>query len=62
MKFIQQNIGLLTKKAQVTAFSILGIIGPKGNTKFHFDKEKEALISVEEKILNDVCKLCISQK
>ena len=61
MKFMQKNIGIFTKDSQITAFSCLGIIGPKGDSKFYFEKENQEA-SVEERILNDVCKLCINQK
>ena len=61
-KFILKNINVFTKDSQITAFSILGIIGPKGDSKFQFDKEESKEASVEERILNDVCKLCINQK
>lgn len=61
-KFILKNIATFTKDSQITAFSILGIVGPKGDSKFQFEKEENEEASVEEKILNDVCKLCINQK
>lgn len=60
-KFILKNIGTFTKDSQSTAFSILGVVGPKGDSKFQFERENDK-VSVEERILNDVCKLCINQK